>query len=336
MNAVRRDAAARNITLDFTKGTLVLFMVLYHWLNYFVASDGSIYNYLRFITPSFIFIAGFLIANVYPAKYESGSARAFRRLLTRGLKLLALFTALNLAANLLFARSYKGSMPGIEGFVRNAAAIYVSGTAKAPFIVLVPISYLVLLSAPLLLLQRRFRYAAHVVCAACFLGVAIFDAYSISSPNLTLLAIGLLGMVCGSYPLTGIERWIAQSSAVLWCNLAYVIVISVWGVGYVLQTIGVCLSLALIYLVGMKSDKWIRFREWLVRLGKYSLFGYIAQIFLLQLLQRGLPHLNLDVWLLLAVSFVAAFVLTSATVEIVHSMRARSHALDAVYRFTFS
>src|SRR5207302_5956026 len=42
--------------LDFTKGALVLFMVLYHWLNYFVSTEGDFYRYLRFLTPSFIFI----------------------------------------------------------------------------------------------------------------------------------------------------------------------------------------------------------------------------------------------------------------------------------------
>src|SRR5271169_6764755 len=42
--------------LDFTKGTLVLVMVLYHWLNYFVGSQGSFYRYLSFLPPSFICI----------------------------------------------------------------------------------------------------------------------------------------------------------------------------------------------------------------------------------------------------------------------------------------
>ena len=59
----------RNQALDFTKGVLVLLMILYHWINYFVGISGPVYTYLRFIPPSFIFIAGFLIANVYPTKY---------------------------------------------------------------------------------------------------------------------------------------------------------------------------------------------------------------------------------------------------------------------------
>src|SRR4051812_8978697 len=51
--------------LDFTKGALVLIMVLYHWMNYFIRADGDVYKYLRFLTPSFIFITGFLVSQVY-------------------------------------------------------------------------------------------------------------------------------------------------------------------------------------------------------------------------------------------------------------------------------
>ena len=51
--------------LDFTKGALVLVMVLYHWLNYFVGPQGDFYRYLSFLPPSFICITGFLISHVY-------------------------------------------------------------------------------------------------------------------------------------------------------------------------------------------------------------------------------------------------------------------------------
>jgi len=48
--------AQRNPALDFTKGALVLFMVLYHRLEYFVSATGDFYRYIMFVTPSFIFI----------------------------------------------------------------------------------------------------------------------------------------------------------------------------------------------------------------------------------------------------------------------------------------
>ena len=46
--------AKRIDALDFTKGILVLIMVLYHWLNYFVTGHDWIYKYLRFLPISFV------------------------------------------------------------------------------------------------------------------------------------------------------------------------------------------------------------------------------------------------------------------------------------------
>src|SRR5438552_8878065 len=89
--------------LDFTKGALVLFMVLYHWLNYFVATEVDIYRYLRFITPSFIFITGFLISNVLLLKHPIGDLRFPRRLIQRGLKLTGLFILLYVTIKLILS-----------------------------------------------------------------------------------------------------------------------------------------------------------------------------------------------------------------------------------------
>ena len=88
LNAPRSSAvenrAGRNLALDFTKGLLVLLMVLYHWINYFVSQQGDFSEILRFITPSFIFITGFLIANVYLAKYAIDDPRLYKRLIQEG------------------------------------------------------------------------------------------------------------------------------------------------------------------------------------------------------------------------------------------------------------
>jgi uncharacterized membrane protein len=94
---VNGSSLNRNEVLDFTKGALVLFMVLYHWLNYFLGLGRPIYRYLRFLPPSFIFISGFLISNAYLAKYELTDPRLPKRLGVRGSKILGLFVALNAA-----------------------------------------------------------------------------------------------------------------------------------------------------------------------------------------------------------------------------------------------
>ena len=80
----------------------MLIMVLYHWLNYFVSPSGAWYKYLRFLTPSFIFITGFFISNIYLPKYKATDSRLPKRLLSRGLKLVAIFVSLNAAIGLFF------------------------------------------------------------------------------------------------------------------------------------------------------------------------------------------------------------------------------------------
>ncbi|NOS80996.1 MAG: hypothetical protein HOP32_05375 [Nitrospira sp.] len=328
--------ADRNPALDFTKGTLVLFMVLYHWANYFVSTQGSLYLYLRFITPSFIFIAGFLIANVYPVRYGLSNPGASERLVKRGLKLIAMFTLLNIAANGMFASNYNGAMPGIGGFIRDAPSIYFSGSARAAFEVLVPISYLLLLSAGIFLAPRLSKYIVHLACGFLFLCLVVMSFYGRSSANLELVANGLLGMVLGFYPIEKINRWVDHTSIVVCLNVAYLLAITIWGMSYFLQVIGVCLSVILLYLVGMKSAGWGGIQGQINLIGQYSLFGYVAQVGLLQLLHRGMPHLNLGVWAAWILSFVGAFALTIMTVKMLHWIRSKSHALDRLYRVTFS
>ena len=151
--------ADRLPALDFTKGALVLFMVLYHWLNYFVSADGAYYRYLRFLTPSFIFITGFLISHVYLSKYRITDPRLPRRLLTRGLKILGIFMLLNLGIGLV--------VPGealLNSFsVSTLTSTYITGNfgsgRAAAFCVLVPISYLLILSAGLVVVYRRYNGA---------------------------------------------------------------------------------------------------------------------------------------------------------------------------------
>ena len=95
---------SRDTAIDFTKGALVLFMVLYHWLNYFVGPQGQYYDYLRFLTPSFIFITGFMISQIQLRRYENSGRSLSKRLFVRGLKLLLVFLVLNALVYAAFSR----------------------------------------------------------------------------------------------------------------------------------------------------------------------------------------------------------------------------------------
>jgi len=326
----------RNMALDFTKGALVLLMVLYHWMNYFVSTVGPIYTYLRFITPAFIFIAGFLICNIYPERYGIGDLPIARRLFARGAKLLVLFTLLNLSANAIFTTTYKGGMPGVDGFVRNAASVYVSGNARSAFWVLLPISYLLLLSAGLFLAGQANRKAVSILCVIVVTGVLALNHCGYPSANLELVAIGLLGMVCGTIRIKQINACAEHPCSVVGAYGAYMLVISIWGVPYVLQIVGVCLSVLLIYLTGLRRTFNTSARNQIILLGQYSLFGYVAQIGILHFLHRWFSHLPLHAVPLWMISFTGAFVLTIVAVNVVHVIRGRSPAINTVYKLAFS
>src|ERR1700722_15136433 len=118
----------RITALDFTKGVLVLVMVLYHWVNYFIGPQWEYYEYLRFLTPSFIFITGFMISNVYLSKYAAADPRLSKRLFSRGLKLMAIFLALNLSRIFIVPLLGTGVVARNPFDPKNLFTIFVSGT----------------------------------------------------------------------------------------------------------------------------------------------------------------------------------------------------------------
>jgi peptidoglycan/LPS O-acetylase OafA/YrhL len=336
------SATDRIPALDFTKGMLVLFMVLYHWLNYFVSPQGDMYRYLRFLTPSFIFITGFLISNVYLARYDVADPRLAVRLVQRGLKLLAVFVCLNVAIGLLLADSYNGRILFGELSLRNMVAIYITGNVwvaengkAAAFYILVPISYLLLLSALLLMISRFYRYTFHVACGVFLLAVLILTLNGIKSPNLELLTIGLLGVVSGYVSIEQVNDWVSRPFVLVLAYLCYIGAITLWDVPYPLLLVGVYLSLMLIYLLGVSGAEPGRMRRHVILLGKYSLFGYIATIAILQILHRSLRHTNSGA-VELGLTFIAAFVLTMASVEVIDRVRARTSTVDRLYRAVFA
>jgi len=332
--------ARRIDALDFTKGALVLIMVLYHWLNYFLGTSDN--RYLRFLTPSFIFIAGFLISNVYLSKYGIADPQLPKRLMQRGLKILGVFVFLNLARTLLFAETYRDQMLSEHSSIKSVVDIYVIGSnlgggqGKAiAFFILVPIAYLLLLSALLLVVGRIYKHIFHVLCALFFLSILLLQLGGYQSANLELLTIGMLGIVVGYLPLEKVNAFVRHPYLLAVGYAAYVGAITRWNIIYPLQVVGVCLSLMVLYLLGDRDGQPGRFRGVVILLGKYSLLGYIAQIAILQFLRRGLGHVGSET-VVLGMSFLLAVALTVASVEAVDCLRSKSTTMDRLYRAVFA
>src|ERR1700722_8971607 len=334
-------AGARSVRLpavDFTKGALVLVMVLYHWLNYFVGAEGYFYRYLGFLPPSFICITGFLVSYVYLSKYRVSDRDLPRRLAVRGLKILGIFIVLNLTIGLFVPRFNVGKT-GWEMFSPATLwAIFVSGNMRGArvvaFYVLVPISYLLLLSSGLLIVSRYSKYIFHVATGLALLGILALNVAGDKSQNLELLFIGSLGISIGYIPVGRLNRFLKYPYLVVIAYLFYVTAITLWNIPYPLQVAGVLLTLMLTYMVGTASGDSHRIPGTLILLGRYSLFGYIAQIALLQIMRRLLGG-SLPLWALL-LSFLGALALTVFSVETVDRIRARVPIVNRVYGLVFS
>jgi peptidoglycan/LPS O-acetylase OafA/YrhL len=323
----------RIAALDFTKGALVLVMVLYHWLNYFVMADGSVYKYLRFLTPSFTFITGFLISQVYLSKYRASGRHVPTRLTVRGIKLLAIVLCLNLAISAAGLKSL--STRATAGFSGDMAMAYLVGTAPIAFSVLVPIAYLLIFSAGLVSFSQGFRNIYHVACVV-FIGWAfLFQLEGISCGYLQLFSIGLLGVSVGYVPIERINRLMGKPLAIFVAYLAYLLAITLYDDIYPLQIVGVCLSLAIIYWIGIRSAETTRIGNIIVQLGQYSLFGYIVQILILQILRRSLRPFGLGN-AASAFAFVICLACTILSVEALDRARNKSAGLNKVYTAVFS
>lgn len=326
--------------LDFTKGALVLIMVLYHWVNYFIGGEWD-YRYLRFLTPSFIFITGFMISNVYLSRYDSADRRLSKRLFTRGLKLITIFLALNLSRIFLVPLFGTGVLVQNPVDLGNIFAVFVSGNLPVAggklvsFSILVSISYLLMFSGALMLPYRRYRYTFHLVCVLLLLFILILRLTYGRSYNLEFITIGMLGVVTGFTPIEVINDVVRHPYALAFAYLCYAVAITIWDTPFQLLTIGVFLSLAAIYLAGASGSESGRIKRVVILLGKYSLFGYISQIAILQILSAGFRGIETG-YAALAVSFFAAFALTIASVELMDRARTRVAGVDGLYKAVFA
>ncbi|QNI33490.1 hypothetical protein H7849_05955 [Alloacidobacterium dinghuense] len=329
------------MAIDFTKGALVLFMVLYHWLNYFVGSQGHYYNYLRFLTPSFIFISGFMISQILLPRYKSGSRSLAKRLIVRGSKLLAVYLLLNILVGICLSR-FPIQYAVLGRWLRSICWAFIvanptasAGQKSVSFSMLVPIAYLLILSAGLIMLTGRerntFRYALFVLLAA----VILLSVYGIVSSYIDLLMIGVLGVVIGFSGRREIELVVSHPYILIVLYCCYLAIITIWDVILPLEVASVILTTALLYIAGSKSAALGATHRHIILLGQYSLLGYISQIVILQGLRRisWLYQNGVGAALL---SLFLGVLLTVMVVGVVDVARRRLKVANNMYRLVFA
>ena len=338
MNATASPAATakhRDLGLDFVKGFLVVAMALYHGMNYFSNVPAEYYGYLRFVNGSFVFISGYVVAAFYTEQARGNRFGAFRRLASRGFKLLCIFTALNLAVSVVGVTNYRAVTFGLSDYLASAPDIYVSGQAhQVAFRILVPISYVLMVSGLYLVSKRSQAILVSLTIAAALL----WTLFAPLVPNAFFVLTGLVGLSfgllllkndllrhrLGNWPLILIG-FIALASVMNWLSgnaLAY--------------GVGVGLLLKLVYDGAALLSPEGRVYRSLVLLGKYSLVSYIGQIGFLFLLHRILRNHPIAPAFDLPLAFLAtcAFLLVACTA--IDKLRRRFSLVEGTYRLVFA
>ena len=152
---------------------------------------------------------------------------------------------------------------------------------------------------------------------------------------LELIGSGLLGLMIGSALAQRLHHFRRLWP---WLALAFVLdiaAITVWGVPYLLQLITVCVNLGLLYCVA----HWLRLGSSTARLtsllGHYTLFGYVGQIAILQLLVIAFRLVDLGS-AEPPVALAAALLFTITAVAAIDLFRFKSRLVDSLYRLVFA
>ena len=329
-NVSMRD---RDFNLDFVKGVLVIVMVVYHAMNYFAIVVAEYYGYLRFINGAFIFISGYVVSTLYDKKYQTNKEQMYVRLVVRGLKLLALFTVLNLLVSALGVTSYQDVDFGLSQYWSHLGEIYGFGNGKLmAFQILVPISYVLLIS-PIFFIFQKFK----IVLIVSTLLLAVFYTHlKLDAPNLFLGMIGLVGVAVGM--LGAKSNFYTVNN---WFILLFSMVISASVMNYLsgnvlTYSLGILVVLKLIYdsasLIDMKKPLF----RMTILMGQYSLICYIGQIVFLYALYRllSMPKWPLGYEIILVI--VAATLFLVCVCLALAYLRPRYRWVDNAYKVIFA
>ncbi len=331
-----RNQRSRDLPLDFVKGLLVIFMVVYHVMNYFSTAGPKEFGYVRFVSGSFIFISGYIISVFYEHRYWLDRASVSRRLFMRGVKLLLLFTALNLLIHGTGVANLRKPSINLEQYFAHLPSVYFSGNRTfAAFVILMPISYL-LMASPFFLRLSRFGSVPTLLVALTALSFSLLD---IGGDNVHLAILGLVGFSVGitinrSKRLRSFH--VTQRGIVLG-----LLVVTIYVMGYldrntVTYSLGIMIVLKLFYDLARMADLGKKLNRAIIQLGQYSLACYILQILFLQALFRmmasprwGLGFQTFSVFMLTTIFLIASC-------GCLTWLRCRSSSNDKSYHLLFS
>jgi len=320
-------------TIDFTKGILVILMVVYHSLNRYNIFP---YQYLPFVAPGFIMISGFLITQIYFTKYGVNFNAARIRLTVRSIKLLLIFTILNIAGRIFWPLHKYGPIFEIEDFFGNWADIYFVGNPyQTAFDVLLPISYTLFLSILIPRIKSLTPYFI-IICAIITFSITMaMDYYGKSIYNINMTTAGIVGILIGLISLTSINRFAKSWQNVIGLLILYGVWFYFFDMHHYTQISLTIIALLIIYSIGVNINLKKMLSKQIVLLGKYSLICYIIQIAYLKIMMSLLSKWNIDTPSI-TITVCTTTIIMYFTVVILDLARSKYKNIDIFYKTIFA
>lgn len=329
-----QDKKERLAALDWLKGALVVFMVIYHSINYAGYSLAA-FRLMAFLPPSFILITGFLLTNSYLSRYEATDPRLHHRLLARGAKLVLLFVALNVCLVLIRNLGDGQSVSALGELAKKWREIFIAPSERiASSSILLSIGYVLLVASPLLLLYWIKPWLLPVLATLLVATCCFFEWNRTLNYYFGMITFGIVGMCLGTIPLGTLERFAHNWALLLPAYATYRLASYFFSEIYPIQLVGTVLTLSILFgLALVFSQAGLAYRQ-CVLLGRYSLFGYIFQLVVLQVLRVALPME--DPTALFFTMLVLTLLLTWFGTVVVGKLRHTTRAFDAAYKLVFA
>jgi peptidoglycan/LPS O-acetylase OafA/YrhL len=330
-----QEKKERVAALDWLKGALVVFMVIYHSLNYSVDYNAAAFRLMAFLPPSFILITGLLLTNSYLLRYRPTDPQLHQRLLTRGAKLILLFVALNVSLVLLRNVGNGQAVPALRELAGRWYEIFFAPSERvASSAILLSIAYVLLVASPLVLLYWVKPWLLPVLATILVVACCLFEWNRNLNYYIAMVTFGIVGMSLGMIPLNKLEWFARKWLFLLPVYAVYRLSSYLLGEIYPVQLAGTLLSLSILFGVAlMFSQTGFAYRQ-CVLLGRYSLFGYIFQLIVLQFLRALLPVA--EPMASLIIMTLVTLVLTWLGTVVIEKLRQTAQVFDVTYKWVFA
>lgn len=340
MQKIELKSATRIPALDFTKGFLVITMVAYHTLNYFLDGYHILYAYIGYVTQAFIFYSGFVTGTVYFDKLITDKKAVYKRLIVRGCKIVLLFFIINLLIHALFQNNLNNKEFGLHLFLTNITTVFLTGSDQiARFAILLPIGYVLLLS-PMLISLHRYKYYAFTTIIIFWLLADVMDVTGFF--NLNCILTGIAGVFGGliyndQYKRLSIKQVrFAAVAIVLIFLFIFIPFYSDPRSYYISNFLYIIVIVYNMHLLCSFLNPAGLLTRHVLKFGQYSLYLYLAQIFILQIEKK---ILGFNLFSFSVIHFLLFIFVTLALVGLCYLtdfLRNRFSILDKIYRFVFA